>query len=51
MHKFKDLNKAFSSEKQHRDNITARTEKQIRESEATGGFISSGWWLVHAKTF
>jgi hypothetical protein len=51
IHGFEDLNKAFVSEKQHQDNLTARTEKQIQESVATGGFIRRGWRLVHAKTF
>ena len=50
IHGFDDLNKAFANEKQHRDNLTVRTEKQIQESEATGGFIRRGWKLMHART-
>lgn len=51
IHEFDDLNKAFRSERQHRDNLTARAEKHIQESEATGGFIRRGWELVHARSF
>lgn len=51
IHEFEDLNKAFASEKQHQDNLTARTKKQIQENEATEGIIRRGWKLVHSKTF
>ena len=51
IHEFEDLNKAFASENQHRDNLTARTEKHIQESEATGGFIRRGWKLVHVENY
>ena len=51
VHEFKDLSKAFASEKQHRSNMTERTERHIQDSERAGGFIRRGWKLVHAEGY
>lgn len=51
IHEVDDLNKAFASEKQHGQNLTLRTEKQIQDSENAGGFVRRGWQLIQAEEF
>ena len=53
-HEVRNLDKAFQSEEQHEENLTAWKKKHIEASERTkteqgGGFVRRGWELIHTE--